>query len=295
MKQIGADLYDVGLIRSKKAWKLWSLWLKISGNDGSFKAGTYQFNFQDSLPTIATKIWTGEVVQTSTIIPEGWSLNQMAEYFENNGLFSAEAFLQAVKDDIPYDKFAWLPPNLPHLEGYLYPDTYFLTSNSPEPGEIIDQMLSRFEEVALPIYQNAEVPLDLTLREWVTLASIVEKEAVVAEERETIAGVFVSRLQRGMKLDTDPTVEYALSIRQTKEKPLTFEQIEVDSPYNTYRYTGLPPTAIASPGLASLKATLNPAETDYLFFVARYDGTHVFSKTLAEHEAATREIRAASQ
>ncbi len=287
--QIGQDLHDLGLIRSKKAWKLWSLWLRLSQQGGSFKAGTYQLNFNDDLPAIASTIWEGEVVQTSITIPEGWSLQQMAEYFESEGLFSAEEFLAATKQ-IPRDKFEWLPANLPYLEGFLYPDTYFLSQDDPQA--IIDQMLTRFEEVALPLYNEAQVPLGLSLNEWVAFASIIEKEAVVAEERDTIAGVFANRLQRGMKLETDPTVEYALNIRQTKEQPLTFEQIRVDSPYNTYRYTGLPPTAIAAPGLPALKAALAPAETEYLFFVARYDGTHVFSQTLAEHEAATREIRA---
>ncbi|AFY39091.1 aminodeoxychorismate lyase [[Leptolyngbya] sp. PCC 7376] len=290
-QKIGQNLESLGLIRSQKAWKIWSLWLRFSQQGGSFKAGTYLLDFNDDLPAIAATIWQGNVVQTSITIPEGWSLQQMAEYFEGEGLFAAEDFLAATKQ-IPRDQFGWLPPNIPYLEGFLYPDTYFLNKDDPEPQAIIEQMLTRFEEVALPLYNNADVPLDLSLNEWVTLASIVEKEAVVADERTTISGVFANRLQRGMKLETDPTVEYALNIRQTKEQPLTFEQIKVDSPYNTYRYTGLPPTAIAAPGLASLKATLEPAATDYLFFVARYDGTHVFSKTLAEHESATKEIRA---
>ncbi len=124
-----------------------------------------------------------------------------------------------------------------------------------------------------------------------TLASIVEKEAVVGSERPLIAGVFFSRLQKGMRLESDPTVEYALGIRQTADQPLTFAQVKTVSPYNTYLNPGLPPGPIASPGLASLKATLAPEKTDYLFFVARYDGTHVFSRTLQEHEAAVTKIR----
>jgi UPF0755 protein len=125
----------------------------------------------------------------------------------------------------------------------------------------------------------------------VTLASIVEKEAVVPQERSRIAGVFTSRLRQGWTLGSDPTVEYALGIRQTADQPLTFDQVKIASPYNTYINPGLPPTPIASPGLASLKATLYPEDTPYLYFVARYDGTHVFSRTLAEHEAAQAAIR----
>lgn len=293
-QQIGADLRELGVIRSEVAWRFYGVWLKLSEKRGSFKAGTYQLDLSGGLPAIATTIWRGEVVRTSVTIPEGWSLKQMAEYFEKNGLFAAEEFLSAAQN-VSRQEFPWLPPDIPHLEGFLYPDTYFLSSDSPQPEEVIKQMLERFAEVALPLYEQAKVPLNLSLNEWVTLSSIVEKEAVISEERRTIAGVFMNRLQRGMKLETDPTVEYALNIRQTKEQPLTFEQIKTDSPYNTYLYTGLPPTAIAAPGIASLQATLNPEKTDFLFFVAKYDGTHVFSKTLKEHETATKKIRAAVQ
>ena len=119
----------------------------------------------------------------------------------------------------------------------------------------------------------------------------MEKESVVQQERPLIAGVFTARLQQGMRLESDPTVEYGLGIRQTADQPLTYAQVGTPNPYNTYLNAGLPPTAIASPGIASLQATLNPESTEYLFFVARYDGTHVFSRTLTEHVAATKQIR----
>jgi UPF0755 protein len=209
----------------------------------------------------------------------------MAEYFERREFFSAEAFLEATTD-IPRDRFDWLPDDIPHLEGYLFPDTYQIGEGTVTPEVIINQMLFQFEQVALPEYERGEPPESMSLHEWVTLGSIVEREAVVAEERRTIAGVFWQRLQTGMNLGADPTVEYALGIRQTVDAPLTWTQVEVDSPYNTYRNPGLPPTAIASPGLASLQATLDPEDTPYLYFVARYDGTHFFSRTLVEHEAA---------
>ncbi len=291
-QQIGRDLERVGIIHSQFAWRMWSFKLQLLESSGSYKAGTYELPLDQPLPAIANTIWQGEVVQNSITIPEGWSIQQMATYFQSLGWFSAEEFRQA-SETIPTEQFPWLPANLLSLEGFLYPDTYYFSGDSPQPELIIEQMLQRFAEVALPLYDEAKVPLNLNLQEWVTLASIVEKESVVGEERETIAGVFVNRLEKGMRLETDPTVEYALNIRQTKEQPLTLEQIRTPSPYNTYLNAGLPPTAIAAPGVASLKAALNPAETEYLFFVARYDGTHVFSKTLSEHEAATREIRAA--
>ena len=124
-----------------------------------------------------------------------------------------------------------------------------------------------------------------------TLASIIEKEAVVPQERARIAGVFLSRLHRGQRLQSDPTVEYSLGIRQTVAQPLTLAQVNTPSPYNTYLNSGLPPTPIASPGLASLRAALYPEKTPYLYFVARYDGTHIFSRTLSEHQAAQTAIR----
>jgi UPF0755 protein len=130
-----------------------------------------------------------------------------------------------------------------------------------------------------------------TLLQWVTLASIVEKEAVVSAERPQIASIFARRLRQNMPLGSDPTVEYALGVRQTPDHPLTLDQVNTPSPYNTYLNQGLPPTPIASPGLSSLQASLDPADTEYLYFVARYDGTHVFSKTLEEHEAAQAAIR----
>jgi UPF0755 protein len=149
---------------------------------------------------------------------------------------------------------------------------------------VVNQMLERFEQIALPLHQPNQTPY--SLQEWVTLASIVEKEAVVQEERPVIASVFAKRLREGIPLAADPTVEYGLGIRQTVDNPLTYDQVATPSPYNTYINPGLPPTPIASPGVASLEASLDPADTEYLFFMARYDGTHIFSRTLQEHEAA---------
>ena len=284
-QQIGNKLAQEGLIQSATAWKLWTKWQAKQDATGGFKAGTYMLSSENSLPEIAQKIWRGEIMQTTFTIPEGWSIKQMGEYFESIGYFKGEEFITAASK-IPYDKYPWLPQDIPHLEGFLYPDTYKISSDrTNDPQAIIEAMLDSFAKIALPVYQEANT--DYTLLEWTALASIVEKESVVQKERPLIAGVFTARLQKGMRLESDPTVEYGLGIKQTADKPLTYAQVGMPSPYNTYRNFGLPPTAIASPGLASLKATLYPQSTEYLFFVARYDGTHVFSKTLREHEAAT--------
>lgn len=289
-QQIGRELEATGLIRSSKAWDLWARWLQWQDPNGGFKAGTYQLSPTQALPEIAEQIWQGKVVQQSFTIPEGWSLRQMAAYFEEQGFFPAADFLAAASQ-IPRDRYPWLAAELPHLEGFLYPDTYQLNSELITPQAVLQQMLDRFQQLALPLYQQGRDQTQLNLLEWVTLASIVEKEAVVPQERSRIAGVFKARLRQGLPLGADPTVEYALNLRQTADQPLTLAQVKTPSPYNTYLNPGLPPTPIASPGLASLKAALYPEDTPYLYFVARYDGTHVFSRTLAEHQAAQAAIQ----
>lgn len=283
-QQIGQDLETAGVIRSAEAWSLWVRWKTWRSATGGFQAGTYAFDPTETAIEIANQVWNGEVIQQRYTIPEGRSIAEMADYFEREGFFSAESFTEAARL-IPRDDYPWLPETITTLEGFLYPDTYQAASGTLSPDEVVRQMLDRFESVALPVYREAKNP-NLALLEWVTLGSIVEKEAVVPEERRLIAGVFTERLKKGMNLASDPTVEYALGIRQTVDKPLTYAQVDTPSPYNTYLNPGLPPGPIASPGIESLKATLNPESTEYLYFMARYDGTHIFSRTLAEHEAA---------
>lgn len=286
---IGLKLEEQGLIRSANAWNMWTRWLTRQNPDGGYKAGTYQLSPDEPMQAIAQKIWNGEVMQLNFTVPEGWNLRQMAAYFESQGFFTAEEFLSATQE-IPWAEYPWLPKDIPHLEGFLYPDTYKLRADDITPQAIIQPMLTRFEQVALPVYQQPQNQTNLSLKEWVTLASIVEKESVVASERHRIAGVFTNRLKQGMTLGADPTVEYGLNIRQTENQPLTLAQVNTPNPYNTYLNAGLPPTPIAAPGVASLEATLAPEETPYLYFVALYDGTHIFSRTLAEHEAAQNAI-----
>ncbi len=293
-QQIGRDLEAAGLIRSRVAWDLRGRWLRWQDPKGGFKAGIYQLSPTEPMSAIADKIWHGLVVQRGFTIPEGWSLQQMAAYFESIGFFPKQDFLAAASQ-INHNKYPWLPAQVPNLEGFLYPDTYKLSGDRVTPQAVVEEMLSRFEQVALPLYQQGQNQTKLNLLEWVTLASIVEKEAVVSPERPRIAGVFISRLRRRMLLETDPTVEYGLGIRQTADQPLTLAQVKTPSSYNTYLNPGLPPTPIASPGLASLKAALYPENTPYLYFVARYDGTHVFSRTLSEHQAAQIAIRKQQQ
>ena len=293
-RQIGADLEAAGIISSSWAWNIWAFWLLFQDRGGSFKEGTYTLSPSQSLAEIAEVIWLGQVREQTFTIPEGWSIAQMGDYFERRGYFVAEVFEEATRQ-IPSDRYTWLPEGLPHLEGFLFPDTYQLPNNTPQPQEAIALMLDRFAAIALPLYQQNPQQTPLNLKEWVTLASLVEKEAAIATERPLIAGVYVKRLNEDMRLEADPTVEYGLGIKQTADQPLTLAQVRTPNPYNTYLNPGLPPTPIANPGRSSLQAALNPTPTEYLFFVARYDGTHVFSTTIEDHEAAKNAIRQARQ
>jgi UPF0755 protein len=289
---IGEELEKAGLIRSQLVWNLWSKYSNWQNPKGEFKAGIYELSPSQSLPEIASEIRQGNAVKDEVeyTIKEGWSLQQMAAYFAEKGFFSEEEFLAAASQ-IPKDKFTWLPDGISSVEGFVYPDTYRIPQSSVKPQAIVEQMLREFEKVALPVYQQGQSQTQMSLLEWVTLSSIVEKESVVPPERTLIAGVFTNRLQKRMRLESDPTVEYGLKIKQTEDKRLTLAQVRTPSPYNTYLNAGLPPGPIASPGIASLKATLAPDKTDYLFFVARYDGTHVFTTNLRDHVNATNKIR----
>ncbi|WP_310483443.1 endolytic transglycosylase MltG [Chamaesiphon sp. VAR_48_metabat_403] len=286
---IGQELEAKGAIKSQLAWKLWTSWQAKQGK-GSPQTGTYELSPSQPLPVVAKQILEGKVIQSGFTIREGWKIGQMAEYFEKQGLFKAADFIAATKE-IPKDKFPWLPDGIPHLEGFLFPETYKVPAETITPKGVVTQMLKQFEQVALPEYQKVAATQKLSLLDWVSLSSIVEKEAVIPVERSKIAGVFTTRLAKNMRLESDPTVEYGLGIKQTADRPLTFAEVKRPNPYNTYMNAGIPPGPIASPGIGSLKAVLNPDSTDLLFFVAKYDGTHVFSKTLSEHVAATNAIR----
>jgi UPF0755 protein len=288
-QSIGKELVDRGLIRDGLAWRLWSTMRSRTGN-GSLQTGTYNLSPNQSLPEIGERIWTGKVVQTGFTVKEAWTIDKMAKYFETEKKFFSAADFVAATKKIPRDKFSWLPANITNLEGFLYPDTYTLPTEGITPDAIITVMLKQFEQKALPVHQQAG-STKYDLLQWVTLASIIDREAVIARERPLISGVFHNRLEKGMPLQSDPTVEYGLGISQTADRPLTFAEVKRPSPYNTYINPGLPPGPIGSPSLGSLEATLKPEATEHIFFVAKYDGTHVFSRTLSEHNAATVSIR----
>lgn len=285
-------LHAEGLIRHPLALRMYA---KAEGVDAELKAGTYRLRSDMAVAEIVEQLRQGgaPIVLTFTV-PEGLTVEETAALLSAQGFGAAAEFLELMQDPGPAADL--LPPDAPvrqPLEGYLFPDTYHVAPDVT-PREIIDLMVGQALRVWTEERRQRARELGLSVHEAMTLAAVVEKEARVAAERPLIAGVFHNRLQEGMRLDADPTVRYALQIPYSE--PVLYVHLESEDPYNTYRHTGLPPGPIASPGEASILAVLYPEETEYFYFVAKEDGSgeHVFSRTLAEHEAATRAIRADS-
>lgn len=287
--EVAQALEEAGLIRDAL---LFRAYVRYHGLDREIEAGEYTLNRTMTIPQIAEALRSGRAAEWTVRIREGLRLEEVAEAVAAQTHLSAQAVLAAARDGARWrSEFPFLvdlPPGAT-LEGYLFPDTYRLARDATAE-DLIRRMLENFGRKVTPEKIAAARARGLTLHQVVTLASIVEREAVVPEERPLIASVYLNRLAAGMKLDADPTVQYALGYqpdgRTWWKSPLTLEDLQVDSPYNTYRYPGLPPGPIANPGLASIEAVLNPAQTDYLYFMAdciRKDGRHWFARTQEEH------------
>jgi len=228
----------------------------------------------------ALKLLSGEEPALVMVtIPEGYTMEQIAATLAERGICRADSFLAACAETSLLREFAVFVPT---AEGYLFPETYEFLTGSPPP-EVVRNMIRQFRTVMAELKPQATTRL--TDHEFVTLASIVEREAQVPTEFPRIAGVFANRLRRGIPLQSCATVEYLLPERKGI---LTVADTRIESPYNTYLHSGLPPGPICNPGRRALAAALNPERHDYLFFVSRGDGTHIFSRTLSEHAAATR-------
>jgi len=273
---IGDRLVAGGVIRDRATYRL-ALWL--SGEGRHLKAGEYRFDRALTPFDVIDKLARGDVYVIHLTLPEGLTIAEMAKLFESHGLGPASAFVEAAKNAALVGD---LDPAAKDLEGYLFPETYALPRKT-DADKLIRMMVTRFEHVFTPELRQAAASRNLSVRQAVTLASIVEKETARAEERPLVAAVFVNRLALRMPLQTDPTVIYALQRAGTYTGNLRREDLAVDSPYNTYRYPGLPPGPIASPGRASLDAAVHPADADFLYFVSRNDGSHEFARTLDEH------------
>jgi UPF0755 protein len=284
---IAERLAAAGLIR--RPWAF-DLLVRLRGDGARMKAGRYRFDGPYSLLDIEQKIVDGDVVRREVTFPEGRNIFDMAEIVTKVGLTS-EGFLTAAKDT---GVIADLDPAAKTLEGYLFPETYDLKEGSNEAALIADMVKysrSVFAELGLTPEGRTIAGQPLTLRQIVILASIVELETAAPEERPRIAGVFLNRLRLGMKLQTDPTVIYALKLQGHYDGNIHKVDLSNESPYNTYRFAGLPPGPIGSPGRSALNAVLQPEKTEDLYFVSRNDGTHVFSKLLRDHERAVDEYQ----
>ncbi len=288
--EIADLLAEKGIIRNGLFFKGYLKWVK---EGSSFKAGRYTASPGDTYDQLIARLNAGDVVKEETVvftIPEGFTAKQVADKLAEAWNQKAEAFLKVIDSGtgLAAAERLEIPVNaeLRHrLEGYLFPETYELVKDST-PQEIVEAMLEQLEKKldSIPDWKTKLDKRGLSLHELLTVASLVEREVVVDEERPLVAGVIYNRLNKGQKLEIDATVQYLLD--KQKERLLN-KDLKVDSPYNTYKNAGLPPGPIASPGLASIQAALEPKASEYYFYVTKKDGSqgHLFGKTYKEHLA----------
>jgi len=275
-RAIGQRLAAAGVVRDELTFRI-ALWM--SGKATRLKAGEYRFTDPETPGNVIDKLARGDVFVIVLTIPEGLSVKETAKIVEAKGFGPASAFVDAARDTSPVHS---IDPAARDLEGYLFPETYPLSRHADAPG-IVRVMADAFNRALSPELRQAAAARGLSIRQLVTLASIVEKETGKPEERPLVASVYENRLRIGMPLQCDPTVIYALDLVGRYHGNLHHDDLSFDSPYNTYRYPGLPPGPIAAPGRASLDAVVHPADSNYLYFVSRNDGSHEFAATLDEH------------
>jgi UPF0755 protein len=287
VRDVGERLEEEGVVSSAI---LFRILVALEGYEGRLVAGDYEL--EKGMPSVQVidRLHRGITSPLVVTVIEGMRAEEIADIMRREGVVSREAFLEAIQGSY---EFAFLrnKPESVNLEGYLFPDTYFF-GRTTTVEDAVKQMLENFDAKFSEELREEADNAGLSLHTVVTLASIVEREAQVAEERPIIAGVFLRRLSRGIPLEADPTVQYAVANDPESvaeygywKKELTQEDLEIDSPYNTYRNWGLPPGPIANPGLDSIVGVVRPAQTNYLYFVAKPDGSHAFAETLEEHLA----------
>lgn len=294
-RAIAENLAGAGLISDAR---LFEAYVRTNGLAPRLQAGTYQLSASMTIPEIAGALQLARAPEIVVRVGEGWRLEQTADFLsQRTSLDGAEYKRRALAGDLTgldaaQYAFVTLRPAGASLEGFLYPDTYRLPAEDTTVLDLLARQLDSFDERVMPAWEAAQAAgaTNLTLHQALTVASIVEREAVVDDERPLIAGVYLNRLARGMKLQADPTVQYAMGFqpdtgRWWKTPVFLEEYARVDSPYNTYKVTGLPPGPICSPSIKSIQAVLAPAEHDFLYFVAEPGGTgrHVFARTFEEH------------
>jgi UPF0755 protein len=282
--QIAAQLEQAGIIRSRYAFELVRLWKR-----GRLKAGEYRFDHPASVTEVYARILRGDVYTRLLVIPEGANRFEIAARVEQAGLGTQVDFLDATRQQT--NLIADLDPQATSLEGYLFPDSYRFPRKATA-SQILAAMVKRFRQ------QAAQIGLSRDLHSAVTLASLVERETAVPEERPLVASVLRNRLSAHMPLMTDPSVIYALQLAGRWRGTIYASDLALESPYNTYKHTGLPPGPVSNPGLGSLRAASHPAETNYLYFVAAGSdpqGHSRFAATLEEHNRNVAAYRAATR
>lgn len=273
---IGQQLVDAGVVKDPVTFR-GAVWL--SGQARDLQAGEYRFDRPMTALEVVDKIARGDVYRRAITFREGLTIPEMAQVYQREGLGHAAEFETAARNP---SAIRAIDPEASNLDGYLFPETYTVRRDIPATA-LVAQMVALFLKTFTPEMREAAKAQGLTPREVVTLASLVEKETAVPEERPLVAAVYLNRRRIGMPMQADPTVIYALQRAGRYTGNLRRDDLQFDSPYNTYRYPGLPPGPIAAPGKASLEAVLNPAPVDYLYFVSKNDGSHVFARTLDEH------------
>ena len=280
--QIGRHLKQAGVLRT--GYELEALKLR---RGGTLKAGEYRFDHPVSAIEVYDRLRRGDIYTIVLTIPEGYNIFDIANAVQAAGLGSAASFLQAERQHT--ELIAGWSPKAQSLEGFLFPDTYKFNHHSSQV-QMLAGMVKRFAEVATRLRL---APADA--ERVVTMASLVEREVKVPDERALVAGVFENRLRAGMPLQTDPAVIYASLLRGTWTGAIHQSELHSDSAYNTYTHAGLPPGPICNPGIASLRAAMHPASTDYMYFVANPDGSTRFARDLSEHSANVAAYRAGEQ
>jgi UPF0755 protein len=274
--EIGRRLAEAGVVPDQFTFRAAVWW---TGAGSRLKAGEYRFDRALTPVGVIEKLERGDVFTRRITFPEGLTIAEMAALYETRGFGVAADFVSAAND---VTAIRAIDPSATDLEGYLFPDTYAI-ARTASPAALVSMMVERFKAAYNEALAGRGPEGMPGVRETVTLASLVEKETGSVDERTTVAAVYRNRLRIGMAMQADPTVVYALAKVGRYDGNLRREDLAFNSPYNTYRYPGLPPGPIAAPGLAALRAALAPADVPFLYFVSRNDGTHVFARTLAEH------------
>lgn len=275
--QIAAILKEHDLIRSSRVF---INYCRKEGLDSQLKAGHYKFSRSQPLQDIVKAIADGKVVNISITIPEGYTIPQIGELLANRNICTREEWTRAIQKKYSYPFLEGVDvTSANYLEGFLFPNTYYITEDT-RAEQIVKMMLEQFQILWNTEFSSLAEERAISVYDTLIIASMIEKEAMVADERRKISGVIKNRLERGMLLQIDATVLYCL---EEDKDIVTLNDLEVDCPYNTYKYPGLPPGPIACPGKDSIQAALNPEEHSYYYYVSMGDGRHYFSRTYDEH------------